>query len=143
MTPRVEGNPTVGSVMKAPIRLLLVDDEARVRKGLRMCIAGEEDLELVGEATDCAAALTLSAALKPDVMVLDLKLTGMHGLAAAKALRQTQPSMGVVILSLEDDAQTREDALRAGATAFVAKQEGVGKLFEVIRAVARSLPRQS
>jgi DNA-binding NarL/FixJ family response regulator len=76
-------------------------------------------------------------------MVLDLKLTGMHGLAAAKALRQTQPSMGVVILSLEDDAQTREDALRAGATAFVAKQEGVGKLFEVIRAVARSLPRQS
>ena len=122
--------------METPIRLLLVDDEARVRQGLRMCMSSEPDFDVVGEAEEGEDALALAVEIHPDVVVLDLRMRGLDGFAAAKRLAVTEPSAKVVILTLQDDAGTRREALAAGASAFVGKQEGLPRLFEVIRAIA-------
>ena len=77
--------------MVAPIRLLLVDDELRVRQGLRMCMAGEPDFEIVGEADEGSAAVTLASEIHPDVVVLDVRMRGLDGLAATKSFRSPSP----------------------------------------------------
>ena len=122
--------------METPIRVLLVDDEARVRQGLRMCMAGEPDFEVIGEAEEGEEAVSLAGQLHPDVVVLDLRMDGLDGIGAARRLSVSEPSSRVVILSLQDDSKTRREALASGASAFVGKQEGIARLFEVIRAVA-------
>jgi DNA-binding NarL/FixJ family response regulator len=122
--------------MDSPIRLLLVDDEARVRQGLRMCMAGEPDFAVIGEAEEGGEAISLAAALDPDVVVLDLRMHGLDGFAAAREIAASNPDTRVVILSLQDDLRTRREALASGASAFVGKQEGIGRLFEVIRSLA-------
>lgn len=122
--------------MDSPIRLLLVDDEARVRRGLRMCMSGEPDFEVIGEAEEGGAAVSLTTELHPDVVVLDLHMRGIDGFEAAKQIAESEPSARVVILSLEDDSGARREAFASGASAFVGKQEGIGRLFEVIRGIA-------
>ena len=122
--------------MDSRIRLLLVDDEARVRQGLRMCMAGEPDFDVVGEAEEGERAVTLASELHPDVVVLDLRMGGVDGIEATKGLAVAEPSVRVVILSLQDDTGTRRQAMASGASAFVGKQEGIARLFEVIRNVA-------
>jgi len=122
--------------MDSPIRLLLVDDEARVRQGLRMCMAGEPDFDVVGEAEEGGEAVCLVHELHPDVVVLDVRMRGIDGLEAARRLAISEPSARVVILSLQDDSGTRKEAIASGASAFVGKQEGIARLFEVIRDVA-------
>jgi DNA-binding NarL/FixJ family response regulator len=124
--------------MDSPIRLLLVDDEARVRQGLRMCMAGEPDFDVIGEAEEGREAVSLAAELHPDVVVLDLRMQGLDGLGAAREIASSDPGVRVVILSLQDDARTRREALASGADAFVGKQEGITRLFEVIRGLART-----
>jgi DNA-binding NarL/FixJ family response regulator len=122
--------------MDSPIRLLLVDDEARVRQGLRMCMAGEPDFDVVGEAEEGERAVALASQLRPDVVVIDLRMLGVDGIEATRVLAETEPSTRVVVLSLQDDAGTRREAIASGAAAFVGKQEGIPRLFEVIRSVA-------
>lgn len=122
--------------MNSPIRLLLVDDEDRVRQGLRMCMAGEPDFNVIGEAGEGEMAISLAGELHPDVVVLDLRMDGLDGIGAAVRLSVSEPSARVVILSLQDDSTTRREALASGASAFVGKQEGIARLFEVIRDVA-------
>ena len=127
--------------MEPPIRLLLVDDEARVRQGLRMCMAGEPDFEVIGEAAEGEAAVALAGQLQPDVVVLDVHMPGLDGIEATRELTVSEPSVRVVILSLQDDTGTRREAMASGAAAFVGKQEGIARLFEAIRQVAgRSEP---
>jgi DNA-binding NarL/FixJ family response regulator len=127
--------------MELPIRLLLVDDEARVRQGLRMCMAGEPDFDVVGEADEGTAAVNLAGELHPDVVVMDVRMGGLDGLGATRELRFHAPEAQVVILSMHDDSSTRAEADRAGAAAFVGKQEGISRLFEVIRSIAGHEPR--
>jgi DNA-binding NarL/FixJ family response regulator len=122
--------------MDSPIRLLLVDDEARVRQGLLMCMSGEPDFDVVGEAEEGQEAVTLATKLHPDVVILDVHMRGLGGIEAARELAATEPSAKVVMLSLQDDSRTRDEAIASGASAFVGKQEGIARLFEVIRSVA-------
>lgn len=126
--------------MDLSIRLLLVDDEARVRQGLRMCMAGEPDFEVVGEADEGTEAVQLATALKPDVVVMDVRMRGLDGIGATKSLHAAMPGARVVILSMHDDLTTRTAAEAAGASAFVGKQEGIARLFDVIRTVAGPEP---
>ena len=126
--------------MDLSIRLLLVDDEARVRQGLRMCMAGEPDFEVVGEADEGTEAVELAAALHPDVVVMDVRMRGLDGIGATRRLQDAIPDARVVILSLHDDLTTRTAAEAAGACAFVGKQEGIARLFDVIREVAGPEP---
>lgn len=119
------------------ITLLLVEDELLVRYGLRMWLDREANVTVVGEASDGAEAITLAQALLPDVVLMDISMPTMDGIAATDALRVMAPRSAVVLLSLYDDATTRARAYAAGATAFVGKQEGVKALQTAIRQAAR------
>jgi CheY-like chemotaxis protein len=117
------------------IKLLLVDDQPRVRRGLRMSLALEKDFQVSGEAGDGEAALALAATLAPDVVVMDVAMPGMDGIAATQALRAAVPRAAVIILSLHDDALSREQAVKAGAAAFISKHAPLEELIAAIRLV--------
>jgi len=121
----------------APIRLLLVDSQPAVRRGLKMRFALEPDLEVVGEAGDAAEAITLARALGPDVVLIDVEIPGNGGIAAIESLRTAAPHCAVVIFTLRDDAATRERARGAGAAAFVAKHRTEEMLLAAIRGATR------
>ena len=122
------------------IRLLLVDDQPAVRVGLAMQLALEPDMEVIGEAGDGASALALSQVLQPDVILMDLRMPDMDGLAAAAALRAIAPDSNVVILSLYDDAQSRRQASECGCRAFIGKQEPAEVLLTTIREAGCASP---
>jgi DNA-binding NarL/FixJ family response regulator len=115
------------------IKLLLVDDEPAVRKGLRMRLAAEPDLEIVGEAADGQAALALAEKLNPDVILMDIAMTPMNGITTTQALHALCPHIAVIILSIHDDALTQERAEKAGAVAFVPKRVPTDMLLATIR----------
>jgi len=118
------------------VRLLLVDDRPVVRKGLRIWLALEPSLEVVGEASGGTEAISLTQALRPDVVLMDVEMPGMDGISATAALRSVAPQSAVVILTLHDDAPTRARAQEAGAVAFVAKHRMEETLLAEIRRVA-------
>jgi DNA-binding NarL/FixJ family response regulator len=118
------------------IRLLLVDDRSAVRTGLKIWLSLEPDLEVVGEASDGAEAISLARALRPDVVLLDVEMPGMDGISATAALHSAAPQSAVVILTLYDDTATRTLAREAGAAAFVAKHQMEETLLAEIRRVA-------
>jgi DNA-binding NarL/FixJ family response regulator len=122
------------------IRLLVVDDEARVRQGLRMRLASEPDLEVVGEAGDSATALHLALELHPDVVLMDLLMPGMDGIQATRLLQAAVPASSIVAFSVREDVSTRRAAAAAGAVAFVGKQEGPELLLVTIRETAGRHP---
>jgi DNA-binding NarL/FixJ family response regulator len=124
-----------GAGMK-PIRLLLVDDQPAVRRGLRMRFALELDLEVVGEAGDPTEAISLAQTLRPDVVLMDVDMSGIDGILTIAMLRQVAPHSTVVIFTLRDDAATQEQARAAGAEAFVAKHRTEELLLAAIRGVA-------
>ena len=118
------------------IRLLIVDDQPAVRQGLRMRLGAEPDLEVVGEAADGEVALSSAQALCPDVVLMDVEMPHMDGIAATDTLRKLCPSTAVIVLSMYDDASTQERAERAGATAFVPKRVPTDMLMAKIRQAA-------
>ena len=118
------------------IRVLIVDDQPAVRQGLRMRLAAEPDLEVVGEAADGEVALSCAQALCPDVVLMDVEMPGMDGIAATDTLRKLCPSTAVIVLSMYDDARTRARAEGAGAAAFVGKSLPTDTLLATIRQVA-------
>lgn len=119
------------------ITLLLVDDDPMVRQGLRMLLAREATITVVGEATDGAQAITLAQALQPNVVLMDLSMPTMDGMKATAALRAAVPDTAVVLLSLYDEEIMRVRASTAGAVAFIGKQEGVRALLAAIRQAGR------
>jgi DNA-binding NarL/FixJ family response regulator len=118
------------------IRVLLVDDQAVVRRALRVRFHLEPDLEVVGEASTGREALSLAQTLTPDVVLMDIEMPDMDGIEATAALRRVVPQSVVVILSISDDAQTRERAQAAGAVAFVEKRGVTDALLSAIRLAA-------
>lgn len=120
------------------IRVLLVDDQKNIRRGLRMRLGLEPDLTVVGEAGDGEAALRMARLVAPDVVLMDVEMPVLDGIAATERLRQAEPRCSVVMLSLYDDAQTRARAAAAGACAFVAKTRMDESLLDAIRAAIRS-----
>ena len=115
---------------------MLVDDRPTVRRGLRIWLALESELEVVGEAGSGSEAISLARALRPDVVLMDVIMPGMDGISATAALRSVAPRSAVVILTLRDDAATRARALEVGAAAFVAKHRMEETLLAEIRRAA-------
>ena len=124
------------------IRLLVVDDRPSVRRGLRIWLALEPNMEVVGEASDGSEAISLARTLHPDVVLIDVEMPGMDGISATAALRSLAPQSAVVILTLYDDAATRTRAREAGAAAFVAKHRMEETLLAEIRRVAMAHEKQ-
>jgi two-component system, NarL family, nitrate/nitrite response regulator NarL len=125
------------------IRVLLVDDQAVVRRALRVRFHLEPDLEVVGEASTGREALTLAQTLAPDVVLMDIQMPEMDGIEATAALRRVVPQSAIVILSISDDAQTRGLAQAAGAVAFVEKRGATDALLSAIRQAAAQAGKSS
>jgi DNA-binding NarL/FixJ family response regulator len=119
------------------ITLLLVDDETYVRQGLRMRLELEPDIEVIGEAADGANAVRLAETLTPAVVVMDIEMPLMNGLDATSEIVSRMPGVGIVVLSMHDDAATVRRARDAGASAFVAKHRMDDGLINAIRGAAQ------
>jgi len=115
------------------IKLLLVDDQASVRTGLKMRIALEPDMTVVGEAANGLEAIELTPALQPDVVLMDLEMPELDGISATSRLHALSDGPAVVVLTLYDSSELRQKALDAGAAAFIGKQDVCEKLFDAVR----------
>ncbi|HSD85106.1 MAG TPA: response regulator transcription factor [Anaerolineae bacterium] len=126
--------------MTSTIRVLLVDDHAIVREGLHMLLAEEADIEVVGEAPNGKAALTLAADLHPDVVLMDLVMPEMDGLEAMQRLRELCPASHILVLTSFTDDQRVRAAIRAGATGYLLKDVLRPELVRAIRDAAQGRP---
>ena len=123
-----------------PIRVLIVDDHSMVRTGLATFIRTKADLELVGEARDGQQALHLCERLEPDVILMDLVMPRMDGVAATRAIRERWPHVQVIALTSFKDKDMVHDALRAGAISYLLKDVSVDELADAIRAAHAGRP---
>ena len=119
------------------IRLLLVDDQALFREGLRTLLSLHEDLQVVGEAGNGLEALAAADALRPDVVLMDLRMPVLDGVAATRRLLAAHPASRVIVVTTFDDDELVFDGLRAGAVGYLLKDVSSDKLVEAIRAAAR------
>jgi two-component system response regulator NreC len=118
------------------IRVLIVDDHAVLRSGLKLMLEREEDIVCVGEAGTAEEGLRAVARVHPTVVLIDLQMPGMGGLAAVGRLRDTHPEVRVLVLSMHDEADDVRRAFEAGAAGYVLKTAADEELVRAIRAVA-------
>jgi NarL family two-component system response regulator YdfI len=119
------------------IKILIADDHLIIRQGLRLILETENDFELIGEASDGNEALSLCKKLKPDVVLMDLRMPTMDGLTAIEKLRVEQPEIAVVILTTFNEDELMLRGLQAGARGYLLKDTDRSTLFNTIRAAAR------
>lgn len=117
------------------IRLLLADDHAVIRAGLRLVLERQADFEVLGEAADGRQAVTMAADLHPDVAVLDLAMPNLNGIEATRQITTNLPGVQIVVLSMHSDEEYVLRALKAGARAYVLKEAGEADLISAVRAV--------
>ena len=126
--------------MSAPVRILLADDHALVRRGVRLILDNEPDLTVVAEASDGAEAVELARADPPDLAILDIAMPRMTGLQAARELSRTLPGLRILILTMYDNEQYFFEALRVGAAGYVMKSVADRDLVEACHAAMRDEP---
>jgi DNA-binding NarL/FixJ family response regulator len=118
-------------------RVLLADDHAVLRSGLRLLIDNQTDLTVVGEASDGSETLEKARALKPDLILLDINMPGIDGLTVLPMLRRDVPDSRILILTMHDDVNYLRQALQTGASGYVLKQAVDTELLMAVRAVLR------
>ncbi|MFF7215216.1 response regulator [Streptomyces sp. NPDC008238] len=123
-----------------PTRILLADDHALVRRGVRLILDGEPDLTVVAEAGDGAEAVAKARAAPVDLAVLDIAMPRMTGLQAARELSRLRPGLRILILTMYDNEQYFFEALKAGASGYVLKSVADRDLVEACRAAVRDEP---
>jgi PAS domain S-box-containing protein len=122
----------------ARTRVLLVDDHAMLRQGLRTVLDGYPDIEVVGEAVDGAQAITLAKALSPHVVIMDVNMPGIDGIEATHILKAEQPAILVIGLSVHNNRQVEQVMREAGAVSFLAKDAAIEQLHETIQQALRA-----
>ncbi len=121
-------------------RILLADDHALVRRGLRLVLEGEPDMEVVGEAGDGAAAIALALETPADLAILDISMPRMTGLQAVAELRRRKPELRCLMLSMHENERYLYEALKAGAAGYVLKSVADRDLVNAVRAAMRGEP---
>ncbi len=119
------------------VRILIVDDHAVVRSGIRLLLAAEDDLEPVGEAGTAREAIFAARSLKPDVVLMDVVMPDGNGLDAIPTLLHEHPDLKVLMLSMQDDPQYVRQAFAAGASGYVLKEAADTEVVAAVREVAR------
>lgn len=119
------------------IRVLLVDDQALFREGLSTLLSLHPDIDVVGEAANGLEALELTAELRPDVVLMDLRMPLLDGVTATRRLKERRDPARVIVLTTFDNDESVFDGLRAGAVGYLLKDVSSDKLLEAIRATAR------
>ncbi len=125
---------------KTRIRILIADDHAIVRKGIRALLATERDMEVVGEVGDGAEAVSRAAALEPDVILMDLVMPKMDGIEATRVITEKQPGVRVLVLTSFAADDKVFPAIRAGALGYLLKDSSPAELIQAIRQVYRGEP---
>jgi DNA-binding NarL/FixJ family response regulator len=118
------------------IRVLLADDHAIVREGLKFLINSQEDMQVIGEAGDGPSALSLTAELNPDVVVVDVSMPGLNGADVTTQLRNAHPDRKVLVLTVHEEKGYLRLLLEAGASGYVLKRAAAAELVQAIRSVA-------
>ncbi len=127
----------------AALRLLIVDDQPIIRRGLAMMLAAENGIEIVGQAADGLEAIELALATRPDVVVMDLQMPRASGVVATREITARLPDTRVVVLSTYDDDELVFEAIRAGAQAYLLKDATEEEVLETVRSVYRGESRLS
>lgn len=123
--------------MSHPIRVLLADDHAVLRSGLRLLLTSQNEYEVVGEASGGTETLSLAEQLQPDLILLDLSMPSLGGLDVLPTLRKLTPLARILILTMHDDPQYLRQALKHGASGYVLKKAADVELLSAMRAVLR------
>ena len=118
------------------IHVVLVDDHAVVRSGLRLLLDGQEDIEVVGEAGNAKDAIFRARALKPDVILLDVVMPGESGIEVLPNLLKESPDTNVLVLSMQDDPSYVREAFAAGASGYVLKEAADAEVVAAVREIA-------
>jgi DNA-binding NarL/FixJ family response regulator len=119
------------------MRVLIADDHGVVRGGLRLLLDRQADMEVVGEASDGAAAVAETLATRPDLAILDVAMPRLTGIQATREIKAHAPEVDVLILSMHDDERYLFEALKAGASGYVLKSEADHDLVDAVRAISR------
>lgn len=119
-----------------PISVLIVDDHQMAREGLRAMVEGEDDIIVVGEASDGAEALARAQELLPNIVLMDIRMPKMDGLEATRRLKSLLPTISVVMVSMYDDDAYIIDAIRVGAAGYILKDVSRDLLVHTVRAVS-------
>ena len=125
------------------MRVLIVDDQPVIRRGLRMWLELQDDVEVVGETGNGHDAVRLSLTVHPDVVVMDVEMPVLDGIEATAVLRTAAPQVQVIVHSIHTDAATRSRALAAGAIAFFGKGTDAGELLATLQRAAAARRRAS
>lgn len=123
--------------MTAPISILLVDDQQLIRLGFRMVLEAEADMVVVGEASDGHEAISQAAALAPDLVLMDIRMPGLDGIAATEAIVREHPQTRVLVLTTFDLDEYAFGAIHAGASGFLLKDAQRQEMISAVRAVHR------
>jgi len=133
----VRADIEIDTAMTTPITILIVDDQALFREGLRTLLSVQRDFEVIGEAANGEEALREARKKRPAVVLMDLQMPVLDGVAATRQLRSAQPDTKVIVLTTFDDDDYVFEGLRAGAVGYLLKDAPSEKLVEAIRAAAR------
>ena len=125
----------VGGLVVDPIRVLVVDDHALFRRGLQMVLEQEPDIEVVGEASDGAEAVTQAAETLPDIVLMDVRMPRRGGIDACTAIHETVPSTKIIMLTISDEEADLYEAIKAGAMGYLLKEISIEEVASAIRAV--------
>jgi DNA-binding NarL/FixJ family response regulator len=118
-----------------PARLLIADDHAMVREGLRSMLANEPDLQIVGEAKDGEEALNLSRRFRPELVLMDVRMPKMDGLEATRAIKEISPETAILMVTTYENPEYLVEAIKAGAAGYLLKETTKGQLLSTVRRV--------
>jgi DNA-binding NarL/FixJ family response regulator len=124
-----------------PIRILIAEDQALVRRGTTVLLSMEPDMQVVGQACDGVEAVAMALELKPDVVLMDLHMPRLGGVAATREITRTLPGTQVLVLTTLNDDETVFEAVRAGALGYLLKDVSEQELLDTIRALRRGESR--
>ena len=125
------------------IRLLIADDHALVRSGLRSMLQREPGIEIVGEARNGREAVELCRSLRPDIVLMDVRMPDMDGLEATRAIKREHPETGVLMVTMHENRDYMLEATKAGAAGYVLKDASRRELISAVRRVADAEPSNS
>jgi DNA-binding NarL/FixJ family response regulator len=118
-----------------PIRVMIADDHALFRRGLEMVLAEEDDIDVVGQASDGAEAVTVAGESLPDVVLMDIRMPKTSGIEACRSTKDVAPSAKIVMLTISDEEEDLFEAIRAGASGYLLKDIPLDEVAEAVRAV--------
>jgi DNA-binding NarL/FixJ family response regulator len=133
---RVMSDAIAPAERREPIRVVIVDDQELFRRGLIMLVGAEDDIEVVGEASDGDDAAALTEALVPDVILMDVRMPKLSGIEACITIKQVAPSAKIIMLTMSDEEADLYDAIKNGASGYLLKDASIDEVAQAIRVVA-------